>query len=95
MSWLEDVQDTLIRKMDGGKEERDWDKTVASLAKAIDEMCEEYLIRQGGYVLEFEVAQNKVQYMSEVLSDEELQIKYDIRQKTTTTYEAKERELEF
>lgn len=95
MSWWEDVQEVLMNKMDGGKEEREWDKTVAMLARTVDDMCERYLVQGGGSSLEFEVSPDKQKYMAEVLADKDLNIKYDIKQKSPTIYEAVQRSFEF
>lgn len=95
MSWWADAQEVLMNKIDGGKEEREWDKNVAMLARTVDDMCEKYLVQGGGIALEFEVAPNKQKYMAEVIADKELSIKYDIKQKSPTIYEATERSFEF
>ncbi len=95
MSWVADVKELLENKLDGGRTERDWDKTVASMVKAIDDMCSDYLGDKGAIKVEFEVAPDKVNYMPEVLHDADLRVKFDIRQISPTLYEARYNEIEF
>ncbi len=89
MSWFEDVKDTLMSKWDSGKEDREWDKSVASLCKLFDQMADYYLVKDGGEAVEIEVEPEKAQYMLEVLDDDLLKSKYEIRQIGQTLYEVR------